>query len=119
MTNALSPVIRPTKYERPDKKTENVIEVVSYGNWNINTDNIDNSKLATLTADDMVMYYSRDGSVYITEEGCHVGEVLYRSNPTVFLREKCLSALVELEDADIVSGIEVVNKRKIHGVKDK
>jgi len=116
MTNALSPVIKPTKYERPDKHKENIIEAVEYGDWSINFDMTDESKRLSVTNDGMLMYYQTDGAVYITEEGCHVGEVTYRNHPVVFLREKCLSVLVTLEDEGVIEDLKILNKRDIRGV---
>jgi len=119
MTNRFSPVIAPTKYERPDREVNNVIRAIEYGNWTLDTDKVSNLKLATKVDDDMVMLYTDNGSVYIGDGHCHVAESVYRSNSTVFLREKVLSALVLLDDAGIVEGLEVVDERKIRGVSSK
>jgi len=93
-----------------------VTEAVAYGGWTFNRDNVTEDDLVSQVDDDMMMYFTQNGTVYVGVGHCHVAESLYRSNPVVFLREKCLDVVVKFEDAGIIEGLEVVNRREIRGV---
>jgi len=109
----LSPRIEATAYERLGSKENKVLRIKEYTWSTINFDNAREHSMVNIIDDDMVMLYDESGSVYVGEGHCHVSESSYRSNPMLFTREKCASAVSRLSDAGVIEGLKVADEKKV------
>jgi len=107
--SGLSPIIQPTKYQRPlDTTTDfpaNEITPVEYKFDSVNFANVEDNEKAVIVEGDYVVYHGDMGEVYVHDGHAHVRESQWRGTNMMLIREYVLDALSDLAEDGIVEGL--------------
>jgi hypothetical protein len=102
--NRLSPNIQPVKHERDLDNNE--IRESQVNHTGIRFENTDENENVVIVAEDTIVFHGELGEVYITDGSIRVRESQWRKMNMIMLREYVADVLSQLEDDNIIEGLE-------------
>jgi hypothetical protein len=103
----ISKPIQPVKYSRDKQGVGGEVIAERYGGWTLDEQRAKWLANAIEYGENMVLYRGNIGEVFVSDDAVHVSESLYRTHPIMVLREYVLECLVDMQDADVISGLEL------------
>jgi len=111
-----SPPIVPTRYERAREDSVGSIEIIEYGDWQLDLDKASDVDRMLKLDDDVCYTITSMGEVYLTEDTAHVDRTMYDTVRMVVIREMIYRELIKLDVDGCVDGLEPTDRRMVTGI---
>ena len=107
----LSPKVNPTKYDRTESKDTKIEVVVWYRDWEIDWGADFGRDMYTMDDKDMVVVFVGPYNAFVTDDGVHFYDAVYRNTKMPVLEEFASDAISQLDDAGVIKSLDTEEKK--------